>query len=434
MSADAPGPGSLPAAPSVDRPDDGIVRRVALLSVHTSPLHQPGTGDGGGLNVYVREVAGRLAQRGVQVDVFTRADAEDLPETVRPAEGVAVHHVRAGPAAPVSKQALFPHLASFAMAVLRHPTAGSHDLVHAHYWLSGWVAQRLADRWAVPFVQSFHTLGVLKNAHLAPGDAPEPSSRLRVEKHLALVADRVLGLTCGEAGLLHRTFGLSGSRIAVVPAGVDLGRFHPEGPDDEPAEAPPGDGPLLLFVGRLQRLKGPDVALETLAHVRRSVPDARLLIVGGPSGSGSGRLEVADLERWAEDLGLASAVRVVGPRPQEELPALYRAADIVLVPSRSETFGLVALEAQACGTPVVGSRVTGLAEVVRDGGRLVDGHDPAEHAGAAVGYLHDAERARAAARAGVATARSASWSATVDRLLDTYGRVVTERPPLEQVV
>lgn len=425
-------PSSLPAVPSGGRPDAGAVEHVALLSVHTSPLDQPGTGDGGGLNVYVREVARRLGRRGVRVDVFTRVGDRHAPPTVRLSERVAVRHVPAGPVGPTSKDELFSHLGSFVMAVLRHPTAGSHDLVHGHYWLSGWVANHLAGRWSVPFVQSFHTLGVLKNANLAPGDTPESPTRLRVEEELALAADRVLGLTCGEAALLHRTFGLSGARIAVVPAGVDLARFRPDGPADEPAGTPPGSGPLLLFVGRLQRLKGPDVAIATLARVRRTIPGARLLIVGGPSGSGPGRLAAADLRRLAAEQGVTGAVEVLDARPQEELAALYRAADVVVVPSRSETFGLVALEAQACGTPVVGARVTGLEEVVGEGGLLVAGHDPRDHAAAVVDLLRDGQRRAAAAEAGVAAAQAASWEATVDRLLATYGRVVTERAALEQ--
>ena len=398
------------------------VRRVALLSVHTSPLDQPGTGDGGGLNVYVREVATRLARRGIDVDVFTRAVDPALPAAVPlavdgPGEAT-VHHLDVGPTRPVDKEELSEHLCPFVLALQAHPTAGTHDLVHAHYWLSGWVGQRIARRWGVPLVQTFHTLGVLKNATLAPGDRPEPQLRLSAEERVARAADRVLVLTCGEARLLHRTYGLSGSHLTVVPAGVDLARF---GPADGPRRPGP---PRLLFVGRLQPLKGPDVAVRTLAEVRRTVEDATLRIVGGASGVSGESTSPERLQALADDLGVGDAVTIEPAVDQDTLAERYRDADVVLVPSRSETFGLVALEAQACGTPVVAADVPGLEAVVGDGGTLVPGHDPADHAAAVVRYLDDPASASAASRAGVASGRRSSWERTVDRLLTAYGEVV----------
>lgn len=416
---------------------DGLpVRRIALLSVHTSPLEQPGTGDGGGLNVYVLQVARRLAARGVHVDVFTRRTSPHQPDAVTVDERLRVLRVTAGPAAPLPKEQLSSHLCTFAMAMLHtvgtpaHP-GDRYEAIHAHYWMSGWVARRVADRWDVPFVQTFHTLGVLKNATLAPGDLPEPPLRLAAERRIARAADTVVGLTCGEARLLHRTFGISGADIAVVPAGVDLEVFRPGRPASMPEpsavdDLPRGEGPLLLFVGRLQPLKGPDVAVRTLAEVRRRVPGTRLLVVGGTSGSGQGRTGPEDLLALADDLGVADAVRVVPARPQEHLAGLYRAADVVLTPSRSETFGLVALEAQACGTPVVAADVSGLRYVVGGGGIRVAGHDPVDHAAAVVEVLTVPGRTEDLAREGLRTAASASWDRTVDRLLGVYG-VVAER-------
>ncbi|MFA9432352.1 glycosyltransferase [Egicoccus sp. AB-alg2] len=414
------------AAPEV------TVRRVAMLSVHTSPLDQPGTGDGGGLNVTVREQALRLARRGVEVDVFTRWCDPERPPTVELADGVRVHHVRAGPVAPVDKNEVANHLCAFVLAAQRHPTAGTHDVLHAHYWLSGWVGRRLAERWDVPLVQMFHTLGVLKNATLAPGDRPEPALRLVAEERVARDADRVLVLTCGEARLLHRTYGLSGARLTVVPAGVDLDRFRPD-PDPQvfPDFAAAGArSPQLLFVGRLQPLKGPDVAVRTLAEVRRTFPTARLRIIGGTSGNGHGALGPQQLRDLAADLGVADAVDLEPAVDQDTLARRYRAADVVLVPSRSETFGLVALEAQACGVPVVAADVPGLLAVVGAGGTLVAGHEPADHARAVTAYLADADRRAAAATAGTDTARSASWEHTVDRLLTVYGEVADDREEL----
>jgi D-inositol-3-phosphate glycosyltransferase len=400
-------------------PEPGSIRRVAVLSVHTSPLDQPGTGDGGGLNVSVREVAVRLAARGVHVDVFTRWADPSLPATVDLAPGVQVHHVQAGPVAPVAKDEVANHLCAFVLALQRHPTAGTHDLVHAHYWLSGWVGVRAARSWGVPLVQTFHTLGVLKNATLAPGDRPEPPLRLLAERRVATEAEQVLVLTCGEASLLHRTYGLSGARLTVVPAGVDLDRFRPAG---GPRPAGP---PQLLFVGRLQPLKGPDVAVRTLAEVRRTLPDARLRIVGGTSGTDDATTGPEALLALADELGVRDGIDLEPALPQDALVERYREADVLLVPSRSETFGLVALEAQACGTPVVAAAVPGLEAVVGGGGTLVPGHDPADHAAAAVRYLTDPAAAARASAAGIETARSATWERTVDRLLDVYGGLLT---------
>lgn len=409
--------------PPLDRPVvPPTLRRVALISVHTSPLDQPGTGDGGGLNVYVREVATRLARRGVDVDVFTRAVDPCAParvDLVVDGPGTAsVHHLEAGPARPVDKDELTDHLCAFVLALQAHPTAGSHDLVHAHYWLSGWVGKRIARRWDVPLVQTFHTLGVLKNATLAPGDDPEPQLRLAAEERIARAADRVLVLTCAEARLLHRSYGLSGTRLTVVPAGVDLARFGPSRDARRPGP------PRLLFVGRLQPLKGPDVAVRTLAEVRRTVGDATLRIVGGASGASGESTTPEGLLGLARELGVADGVHIEPAVDQDTLAQRYREADVVLVPSRSETFGLVALEAQACGTPVVAAEVPGLEAVVTDGGTLVAGHDPRDHARAAVDYLTDPVAAATAGTAGVATARSASWERTVDRLLTAYAEMV----------
>lgn len=407
------------------------VERVALLSVHTSPLDQPGTGDGGGLNVSVLEVARRMAARGIAVDVFTRATDPAQPPAEQVAPGLVVHRIVAGPVAPLAKEEVANHLCAFALALQRHPTAGTADVVHAHYWLSGWVGRRVAERWDVPFVQTFHTFGVLKNDTLAPGDVPESPLRLAAERRLATSADRVLALTCGEARLLHRRFGIPGSRISVVPAGVDLDRFRPTPSPDDAAvvtRLAPGAGPLLLFVGRLQPLKGPDVAVRTLAAVRASVPDARLLIVGGTSGSGAGRTGPDELRLLARELGVGGAVALAEAQPQSVLASLYRAAEVVLVPSRSETFGLVALEAQACGTPVVAARVGGLAAVVGEGGTLVTGHDPGTHADAVVAYLRDPEARRAAGAGGIRHGSGSSWEHTVDRLVAVYGELRRRAP------
>lgn len=426
----------VPRVSRVPAPDvaDATVRRIAVLSVHTSPLHQPGEGDGGGLNVSVAQTARRLADRGVEVDVFTRAtDPGEAPTVVvyRAADGtrVRVHHLVAGPVAAVAKEDVAGLLCGVLLALERHPEVRDrldrgerpYDLLHAHYWLSGWVGRRLAARWQVPFVQTFHTLGVLKNAHLAPGDVPEPPLRLVAEAAVARSADMVTVLTCGEAALLHEAYGLSGARLHVVPAGVDLSQFGPasDRPDDRP--------PTLLFVGRLQPLKGPDVAVRTLAEVRRHVPDARLRIVGGASGAADAATTPDELLALAAELGVADAVSVEPARDQAELARIYHEADVLVAPSRSETFGLVALEAQASGLPVVAAEVPGLQAVVGEGGTLVAGHDPVDHADAVVPFLRDRALAAAVGAAGVEAARGATWDRSVDRLLAVYTQVVGAR-------
>lgn len=410
--------------------------RVTLLSAHTSPLSQPGTGDGGGLNVYVREVSARLAQRGHDVQVLTRRTDPDDPSEIRLPSGVVVRLVDAGPPEPVPKPDLPSMLCSFAMQA--RPLIRPDDVIHSHYWLSGWVARRLARHLGIPFVHTFHTIGVMKNQALAPGDVPEPPLRLEAERRIASDAARVLALTCGEGRLLHRHFGLSGARITTVPAGVDVDLFRPAGSDPADALVPDGDpedplvaalsdaGPIVLFVGRLQPLKGPDIAIESLARVRRHVPDARLVVVGGVSGAGAGLSGPNELRALAVSRGVGDAVTFLPAMDQDRLAALYRAAAAVVVPSRSETFGLVALEAQSSATPVVAADVEGLQYVVRDGGTLVAGHDPDDYGAALARYLLDPEHAARTGAAGRAWALQSSWDATVDRLEAVYREVAPE--------
>jgi len=399
------------------------IARVGLISVHTSPLDQPGTGDGGGLNVYVREVARRMGARGVEVDVFTRRTDPSQPDTLTIAPGVLLHHLDAGPAEPVAKEDLATLLCPFELALAAHPRLPGLEVLHAHYWLSGWVGRRVARRTGIPLVQTFHTLAALKNATLAPGDRPEGALRMVAEAEVARDADQVLVLTCGEARLFHSSFGLSGARLTVVPAGVDLEVFRPDAPDALAASGV-GHGDIeLLFAGRLQPLKGPDVAVRTLAEVRRHRSEVRLRIVGGESGGTGVATSVASLTALARELGVVEHVVFEPALPQAELAARLRAADLVLVPSRSETFGLIALEAQACGTPVIAARVAGLEVVVGGGGMLVDGHEPADHAAAVLALLDDPARMAAARAAGLEDAAASTWEHTVDRLLDAYAAV-----------
>ena len=413
-----------------ERPSDRagpVPRAVALLSVHTSPLAQPGTGDGGGMNVFIAALASQLRARGLGVHVFTRATGVDLPATVALSDGVQVHHIEAGPPT-LRKEDLASHLCAFYLAVAAHPVLSRVQLLHGHYWMSGWVGRKLRQRYDLPLVQHFHTLAQAKDAGRVAGQASEPMLRVAAERRVIADADAVLAPTASEARLLRRHYQARHDQVHVIPPGVDLDVFRPDG-DRAMARRDLGGGRLLLFVGRLQPLKGPDVAIRTLAALRAHLPDdgmpTRLLIVGGASGDGHGTVDPPALRRLAADLGVADRVALLAPRPHAELAALYRAADVLLMPSRSESFGLVALEAQASGTPVVASDVGGLRDIVASGGgTLVADHDPEAFARAVTPYLASAQVRAAASARGVAGAQRFSWRCTAEQTLDVYRSVL----------
>jgi D-inositol-3-phosphate glycosyltransferase len=408
-------------------------RRIATVSVHTSPLEQPGTGDAGGMNVYIVEVARRLADRGVEVDIFTRAVSRDVPPVAELAPGVLVRHVTAGPFEDLDKADLPGQICHFTFEVLRAEAAyapGRYDVVHGHYWLSGQVAAVAKERWGVPFVQSMHTLGRVKNAALAAGDAAEPPLRLRGENEVVAAADRLVANTTDEAEQLIGLYDADPARVRVINPGVDLGVFRP----GSQARARrrlglPADAIVLVFAGRVQPLKAPHVVLHAAAQIARDDPALasrlRVAFVGGPSGTG--RADPDGLSELAAALGISGMVRLEPPCPQSELAEWYRAATLVMVPSRSESFGLVAVEAQACGTPVVAAAVGGLRTAVADGvsGKLVDSRDPAAYARVIRDLVaHPAALARLA-RGAPEHASRFGWTVTVDRLMNLYTGVMT---------
>jgi len=409
-------------------------RRIATISLHTSPLDQPGTGDAGGLNVYVVEVSKRLADRGIEVEIFTRAVCRDTPPAVELAPGVLVRNVVAGPFEELDKNALPGQICSFTFEVLRTEAAhapGRYDLLHAHYWLSGQVAAVAKERWGVPLIQSMHTLGKVKNLALAAGDCAEPAARIRGEAEVMAAADRLVANTDTEARQLVELYGAHPWRVETVTPGVDLSLFRPG-----PAAAArrrlglAEDAVVLVFAGRIQPLKGPDIVLHAAAELLRSRPALAgrlaVVIVGGPSGSEVGA--PGRLDGLAAGLGIAGHVRLEPPCPQRELADWYRAATVVLVPSHSESFGLVALEAQACGTPVVAAAVGGLRTAVRDGcsGVLVDGHDPVVWARVLEGLIDSPRRLAELARGARAHASAFDWPATADRLIGLYTGAMNE--------
>ncbi|NVI90434.1 D-inositol-3-phosphate glycosyltransferase [Actinomadura sp. BRA 177] len=417
------------------------INRVATVSVHTSPLDQPGTGDAGGMNVYIVEVAKRLAARGVEVDIFTRATSRALPPVVELAPGVLVRNVVAGPFEELDKTELPRHLCGFTSGALRVEAShdpGHYDLLHTHYWLSGQAGQAIKQRWGVPLVHSMHTMAKVKNAALADDDKPEPAERVLGEEQVVASSDQLVANTDEEAQELVALYDADPSRVATVSPGVDLSLFRPESPilarstgllphRTGPARRRlglPRDAYVLLFVGRIQPLKAPDVLLRAVARMLADDPALRsklvVAVVGGPSGSGRCRPE--GLQRLAAHLGISDVMRFEPPSPQHELADWYRAADVTVIPSHSESFGLVAVESQACGTPVVASRVGGLCTAVADGesGVLIPGHDPAHYA-AVLRRLHAEPGLHARlARGAVRHADGFGWDATVDRLLDVY--------------
>jgi D-inositol-3-phosphate glycosyltransferase len=407
--------------------------RVAVLSVHTSPVDQPGIGDSGGMNVYIREVAERLAVRGMAVDLFTRCRGGSDHEVKTLATGIRVVPIKAGPCEPVPKDELPRFLPEFLGGVLRQGREeGPYDVVHSHYWLSGWVGRAVKDAWDAPLVTSFHTLGKVKNYSLAHGEAPEPAVRLAGEERVIAAADAILAPTPAEAGQLVGLYRARPDRIRLVPPGVDHELFAPRDREAARARLHLTGLRLALYVGRMQPHKGPDVAVSTVAEAVARDPQVAehlmLAIVGGPSGSGHGG-EVGRLMRLAAGLGVADRLVLFPPQTQARLADFYAAADVVLVPSRSESFGLVALEAQACGTPVVASRVGGLPFVVRDGstGFLVEGHDPADHADRLLRVLADAELQRTMGFEAARQALRFTWDATADQMRDVYAGLLTAR-------
>jgi D-inositol-3-phosphate glycosyltransferase len=402
-----------------------------VLSVHTSPLAQPGIGDAGGMNVYVLQSALHMARRGVEVEIFTRATASTDPPVVRVAPGVLVRNVVAGPFEGLDKYDLPTQLCAFAAGVLRAEAAhepGYYDIVHSHYWLSGQVGWLARDRWAVPLVHTAHTLAAVKNSAVAEGgvsQSPEPPLRTVGEQQVVDEADRLIVNTDDEAGQLVSLHQADPARIDVAHPGVDLDVFRPG--DRRAARAALGlplDEHVVAFVGRIQPLKAPDVLLRAAAKLQR----VRIVVAGGPSGSG---LAVPDgLVRLADELGIAARVTFLPPQSREDLARLFQAADLVAVPSYSESFGLVAVEAQACGTPVVAAAVGGLPVAVQDGvsGTLVSGHDVDQWARAIDELLRlgAGPRAWAMSRSAAQHAAKFSWDNTVDALLTSYRRAISE--------
>ncbi len=404
------------------------LRRLAVLSVHSSPLTQPGTGDGGGMSVYVRALAGALARAGVECDVLVRREHADDPAVVEVEPGFRVVHLDAGPAAPVSKHDLIDLVDPMVARTLeRVELDGPYDAFHANYWVSGAVGHRLKHELDRPLVATFHTLARVK---ADAGIDDDPALRSRIEHETIACADLMLASTGSEQDQLELLYGADAARIEIVPPGVDHDVFRPATPAQRRVERRAlgiGDAPSLLFAGRIQPLKGADLAIDALA--RLSHRDATLLLVGGPSGP-DGPAELARLHELVARRGLTERVRFVPAQAHGDLARYYRATDVCLVPSHSESFGLVALEAAASGTPVVAAAVGGLCSLVDDGvsGYLIDSRDPDDYARPIERLLANPEAAHAMGVAAEAGSRRYAWSMTAARLRRLYTDLLAREP------
>lgn len=412
------------------------INQVALLSVHTSPLDQPGVGDAGGLNVYVVETAKRLAQQGIAVDIFTRRTSGAVKNETQIFDGVKVKQITAGPFEGLTKQSLPSQLCALSAGVLREEATqkeGHYQLVHSHYWLSGQVGWVASERWNVPLVHTMHTMARVKNSTLAIGDTPEPNEREIGEQQVVDASTQLIANTNAEAQDLINLYHADKNHVNVVNPGVDLEIFSPG--DQFLARKEfgiPQDAIVFTFVGRVQPLKAPDILIKAVHQFIQNHPNlrtrVRIVICGGLSGTGLEKPTA--LVNLVNELQLTENTIFLPPSSREKLANLYRASTVVVVPSYSESFGLVAVEAQACGTPVIATNIGGLKTTVNDNqsGLLVNGHDPRTWSQAlAQVVLNDTEliRLKLGARQ---HALQFSWDKTVQGLINVYQKALVTKP------
>ena len=396
---------------------------VAMLSVHTCPLAALGGKETGGMNVYVREVSRELGRMGVSVDVFTRSQDPSIQRVVRLGERARVIHLAAGAEAPMARERVYVHMDDFVEGVeaWRIAEAIDYDLIHAHYWLSGVAALTLKRRWSVPVLQMFHTLARLKNRVARSAAELEPLVRVEEETRIVSDADRIVAANVVERAELLRDYGAHASRIATIPCGVDTDLFTPGDRAEARRRLGLDDRPVLLWVGRIAPIKGLDTLLDTVARLREAGRDMRLLVVGGEADEPTNGHETS-LRRRIAALGLGESVRFVGPQPQSVLPLYYAAADVTVLPSYYESFGMVALEAMACGSPVIASRVGGLVTTVRDGvtGFLVPDGDVEALAERIETLVGDPELRWRLGREGVRWAAQHRWPCVAEAVCKEY--------------
>lgn len=402
--------------------------RVAMLSLHTCPLAVLGGKETGGMNVYVRELARALGRRGDAVDVFTRSQNPEIPRVAPLGPGARVIHLPAGPEMPLPKESLADYAREFVERLdsFRVAEGVEYAIIHSHYWLSGLAAGRLKARWGVPVIQMFHTLGKLKNRAGGNG-GQEPARRIVGETEIIGLADRIVAPTPIERAHLVWYYGAPTEKIDVIPCGVDTALFSPMDPIEARRQVGLDDQRVLLFVGRLDPIKGAETLLRAFVSLRRELREsATLLVVGGTRDDRwDGTGEAARLRRLTVELGIDASVRFLGPLPQERLPLYYAAADCCLMPSYYESFGMVALEAMACGTPVIASRVGGLATTVQDGvtGYLVPEGNPEALAERTAQLLRDDTLRRRLGAEALRWARQFQWETVAEAICALYGEL-----------
>jgi len=409
--------------------------KIATLMVHTSPLDQAGMGDAGGMNVYVVETAKKMAQAGVSVDIFTRANHPNLPDTVEIAEGVNVKHLVAGPFEGLSKEELPSQLGALTSAYMNYQKQLPMDyysLLHSHYWISGQLGWVVSEATGIPLIHTMHTTAKVKNLNLAQGEQPEPHTRAIGEEQVVKASTALIANTDAEAASLVSLYDACPDNVFVVAPGVDLESFSPA--DGKAAArirldiAP--DAIMLTFVGRIQPHKGPDVLLRAAAEMVTHSPHLRaklaVVIMGGTSGSLN---ELEKIKSLAKFLKIEDITHFVNPVSRKVLPDWYRASDLVCVPSYSESFGLVALEAQACGTPVVATAIGGLRTAVSDGisGSLVDGHDPKAWSAVISRLIMEPQRRLLLSMGAIEHASHFGWENTARKTLDVYDWALTKK-------
>jgi len=405
--------------------------RIAVLMVHTSPLEQPGIGDAGGMNIYVVESAQRMAAMGVAVDIFTRRTHASETETVEISPGVRVRYFDCGHGS-LTKEQLPAHIAGLSKEFLRLLKSENYDAIHSHYWISGKVAMPAAKELGIPLVHTMHTMARVKNLNLAEGETPEPMIRVQGETQVVAAANALVANTDAEAASLVSLYDACPDIVHVVSPGVDLYTFTPGQGRSAAREIVglPQDSLVVSFVGRIQPHKGPEVLIRATSELVKHSPLLRhkliVNVMGGASGANTE--EVDRLKELATWLGIDDVVRFSPPVPRADLAQWYRAADLVVVPSYSESFGLVALEAQACGTPVVATAVGGLRTAVADGisGVLVDGHDPKAWSSVIARLLQEPQRRVLLSMGAIEHASHFGWDATARGTLDIYDQVITE--------
>jgi len=414
----------------------GKKSKIATLMVHTSPLDQAGVGDAGGMNVYVTESAKKMAQAGLSIDIFTRANKPNPPESIQIADGVTVKHLVAGPFEGLSKEELPSQLGALTSAFMQHQKNlpnSYYSLLHSHYWISGQLGWMISERTGIPLIHTMHTTAKVKNLNLATGEKPEPQIRAIGEEQVVAAVTGLIANTDAEAASLVSLYGACPDNVFVVAPGVDLTTYNPA---DGKASARnrldiAQDAIMLTFVGRIQAHKGPDVLLRAAAQMLDHTPFLRsklaVVIIGGTSGAGADELD--NLKGLAKFLKIEDVVHFIAPVAHTQLSDWYRASDLVCIPSYSESFGLVALEAQACGTPVVATAVGGLRTAVSDGisGSLVDGHDPKAWSAVISRLILEPQRRVVLSMGAIEHASRFGWENTARKTLDVYDWALSKK-------